>query len=128
VRLNGVAFPSLWKKPYRLEVTSALHAAENVLEIEVTNLWPNRLIGDEQQPDDSEWGETKTFTYVDPPVAIGRPLLREPDWLRRRAPRPASGRYTFSTFKFFTKETSLLKSGLVGPVALEMTPRSDPVP
>lgn len=122
VRVNDISFPSLWKLPYRLEVTSALHAGDNVLEIEVTNLWPNRLIGDEQEPEDCEWGELKTFAYVNPPAAVGRPLLREPDWLRRRVSRPASGRYTFSTFKFFTKETPLLKSGLLGPVALELAP------
>jgi hypothetical protein len=128
VRLNGAAFPALWKPPYRVEVTSAARDGDNTLEIEVTNLWPNRLIGDEQEPDDCEWGEMKTFMYVDPPVAIGRHLMLEPDWVREGRPRPASGRQTFTSFKFFTKDIPLLKSGLFGPVMIEMTQRVERVP
>ena len=48
VLLNGRSLGVLWKPPYRVELTPALKAGRNELEIRVTNLWPNRLIGDQQ--------------------------------------------------------------------------------
>lgn len=48
VTLNGQDLGVLWKAPFRVEVTSALRANANRLVIKVTNLWPNRLIGDRQ--------------------------------------------------------------------------------
>jgi len=48
VRVNGRDLGILWKSPYRVDLTSALHAGANALEIRVTNLWVNRLIGDQQ--------------------------------------------------------------------------------
>jgi alpha-L-rhamnosidase len=54
VTLNGKPFPEiLWKPPFTLEVTPALKSGLNSIEIKVTNLWPNRIIGD-QQPDAKE--------------------------------------------------------------------------
>jgi len=120
VWVNGTYFGTLWKPPFRVEVTSALRPMNNRLEIAVTNLWPNRMIGDEQEPDDCDWGEMRTFSYVTPPVQVGRPLLRIPQWLRQDMPRPSAGRYTFTTFKFFTRDSPLLASGLLGPVRLEI--------
>ena len=60
VRLNGKELQVLWCSPWRVDVTTALKAGENVLEIEVVNLWPNRLIGDAGLPE----GERKTRTNV----------------------------------------------------------------
>jgi hypothetical protein len=48
VTLNGRPVGISWHPPYRLDVTSALRAGVNALEIKVTNLWVNRLIGDQQ--------------------------------------------------------------------------------
>lgn len=48
VSVNGRELQTLWKRPYRVDVTSALKPGANQLEIRVTNLWPNRLIGDLQ--------------------------------------------------------------------------------
>ena len=54
VTLNGKPLRDiLWKPPFKLEVTSALKSGLNTIEIKVTNLWPNRIIGD-QQPDSKE--------------------------------------------------------------------------
>jgi hypothetical protein len=58
VSVNGKPLGILWKTPFRVDVTSALKPGANTLEIKVTNLWVNRLIGD-QQPD-----VTKKFTYT----------------------------------------------------------------
>lgn len=51
VRLNGHDLGVLWKAPFRLDITNAARAGANVLEIDVTNLWPNRLIGDAALPE-----------------------------------------------------------------------------
>ena len=50
VSVNGRPLGVLWKAPFRVNVTAAVHAGANELTIAVTNLWPNRLIGD-AQPD-----------------------------------------------------------------------------
>ena len=51
----------LWKPPFRADVTSALKPGANHIEIKVTNLWPNRLIGDAQP------GAQKKYTFTDFP-------------------------------------------------------------
>ncbi len=50
VRLNGQDLGTVWCAPWNVEVTRALLAKGNRLEIEVANLWPNRLIGDAGLP------------------------------------------------------------------------------
>jgi hypothetical protein len=52
VKLNGKDIGTRWVAPYRLEITDNLQKGENVLEIEVANLWANRLIGDAKLPAD----------------------------------------------------------------------------
>ena len=54
VKLNGKDLGILWKPPFRLDVTDAVQAGDNALEVRVTNNWVNRLIGDEQLPEDSK--------------------------------------------------------------------------
>jgi hypothetical protein len=56
VKVNGKALGNVWKPPYRLDITDAVRAGDNDLEIQLANLWPNRLIGDEQQPPEYEYG------------------------------------------------------------------------
>jgi beta-galactosidase/beta-glucuronidase len=58
ITINGRPLGILWKTPFRMDVTSALKAGANTLEIKVANLWVNRLIGDEQP------GATKKYTYT----------------------------------------------------------------
>ncbi|HEX8019449.1 glycosylhydrolase-like jelly roll fold domain-containing protein, partial [Mucilaginibacter sp.] len=48
VVVNGKPLGTLWKKPFSVDVTNVLKPGENRLEIKVTNLWVNRLIGDQQ--------------------------------------------------------------------------------
>jgi len=48
VRINGKALATLWHPPFRVRIDQALHAGANTVEIEVSNLWANRLIGDSQ--------------------------------------------------------------------------------
>ena len=46
VVVNGATMPLVWKAPFEVDITRALHAGTNQLEIRVTNEWTNRLIGD----------------------------------------------------------------------------------
>jgi hypothetical protein len=80
VKINGVDLGILWKTPFKVEVTSALNVGQNQIEIRVTNLWVNRMIGD-QQP-----------------------------WAMKK--------YAFADFMPYKADSSLLPSGLLGPVRL----------
>jgi hypothetical protein len=62
VVLNGQSMGIVWKTPFRVNLTGALKHGENTLEIKVTNLWVNRLIGD-RQPDAKE---KITYTITSP--------------------------------------------------------------
>ena len=61
VTVNGKSFGTLWKKPFRVDISSALKPGANTLVIKVTNLWVNRLIGDLQP------GVTNKVTYTTMP-------------------------------------------------------------
>jgi hypothetical protein len=50
VRVNGKPLGVAWTEPFRVEATGVLQPRRNALEVEVTNLWPNRLIGDARMP------------------------------------------------------------------------------
>jgi hypothetical protein len=104
VRLNGHELPVMWKAPFIANITGLVRAGKNHLEIKVTNLWPNRLIGDEQLPPDVEWN--------------GVTLKGWPDWLAKNQPRPSTGRIAFTTWHFYSKDSPLLESGLLGPVTV----------
>jgi hypothetical protein len=105
VSLNGKEMGTLWHKPFRGEVSDIIRSGSNNIVIHVTNLWVNRLIGDEQYPDDCEWGE-------------GKYLSHWPEWFLKGEPRPEPSRISFTTWKHWTKDESLLPSGLMGPVTL----------
>ncbi|MBI2301993.1 MAG: hypothetical protein HYU66_24075, partial [Armatimonadetes bacterium] len=105
VTLNGHAFGVLWKPPYRVDITGVAKAGRNVLSVKVTNLWANRLIGDEQIDDGRQW------------AGDGR-LQAWPDWLVQGKPKPDDGRVAWTTWRHYTKGSALQESGLIGPVTL----------
>jgi len=104
VKLNGKELGTLWKPPFRLEITGALKPSVNLLQVEVVNLWINRMIGDEQLPEDSER------------YAKGS-LKNWPAWVNEGKPSP-TGRYTFTSYRLWTKDSPLQDSGLLGPVRI----------
>ena len=54
VRLNGVVIDTLWKVPYRADITKVAKVGKNKLEIRVTNQWDNRMAGDAKLPADKK--------------------------------------------------------------------------
>jgi hypothetical protein len=62
VLVNGKPASTLWKAPYRADVTELIRAGRNWLEVKVTNLWANRLIGDTA----ADGGPPVTFTTFKP--------------------------------------------------------------
>ncbi len=80
VIVNGKSLGILWRKPFLVDVSGVLKPGNNMLVIKVTNLWVNRLIGD-QQPD-----------------------VRQ--------------KITYTTMSFYNAKSSLLPSGLLGPVQI----------
>src|SRR6185503_14188582 len=70
VTLNGKPLGEkgvMWKPPFAADVSSIAKPGKNRLSVRVTNLWVNRLIGDEQYPDDCEWN--------------GKPIKAWPQWM-----------------------------------------------
>ena len=73
VSLNGREVAILWKEPFRVDVTGALQPGLNHLEVKVTNLWPNRLIGDQLLPPEKRitWMEWKPYESNSPLLVSG---------------------------------------------------------
>jgi hypothetical protein len=70
VSVNGKYQGILWKGPFRIDVTPALVPGRNQIVVQVTNLWVNRMIGD-QQP----WA-LKKYAFADfTPYKADSPLL-----------------------------------------------------
>ncbi|MBT1687244.1 glycosyl hydrolase [Dawidia soli] len=62
VYVNDRYVGGVWAYPYRLNVTPYLKKGENTLRIDVVNNWMNRLIGDQQLPED----QRKTWAVFNP--------------------------------------------------------------
>lgn len=118
VSLNGVTFPVLWCQPYSLDVTQAIRSGINKLSVKVTNLWPNRLIGDENLPVENEYSTPNGSGKFEMAGAGG--IRKLPEWYINGKPKPPGGRTTFSTWKHYTQNSPLLESGLAGPVTLSV--------
>jgi hypothetical protein len=112
LKLNGVDCGILWKPPFEADITKVIRGGQNTLEIKVVNLWPNRLIGDEQLPEDCKWQRSLQTDY-------GFPIAEWPQWILEDKPSP-TGRTTFATWKYWSKDSPLLESGLLGPVTLRV--------
>ncbi len=109
VTLNGTDMGIWWKAPFSAEISAIARPGKNMLKVRVTNLWVNRLVGDEQFSDDCEWN--------------GKPIKQWPKWLVDGTPRPVQDRLTFTTWKHYTKDSQPLESGLLGPVLLRPAAR-----
>jgi len=105
LKLNEFDFGVLWTNYKTIDVTDLLNRdADNKLTVRVTNLWPNRLIGDAQFEPEPERQENGT-------------LSAWPEWLQKGEKDP-SGRQTFCMWELWRKTDKLQPSGLMGPVRL----------
>lgn len=110
VVVNGKSLGSLWKPPFRIDVTDAVRSGDNMLEVHVTNLWPNRLIGDEHFPPENDY-TVSAFGWTGG-------IAELPQWYRQGLPKPPGKRVAFTTWKHYSADSPLLESGLLGPVRL----------
>ena len=87
IRINGSSLTPLWKQPYSARIDSYLHPGDNALEVDVTNLWPNRLIGDAQPriAHRYTWTNINTFKSSSPLLTSGLlgPVTLTPVWVKR---------------------------------------------
>lgn len=61
VVVNGKSVGTLIHAPYRIDISSAIHPGENTIQIKVSNVWHNRIVGD-MQP---EMKEKVTYYPID---------------------------------------------------------------
>lgn len=73
VIVNGKSLGVLWKQPFRVDITGAAKRGKNKLEIRVTNLWPNRLIGDQRLPENQRitWASVSQYNADAPLLPSG---------------------------------------------------------
>ncbi|KAA6310739.1 hypothetical protein EZS27_038010, partial [termite gut metagenome] len=93
VIINGQSLGACWKKPFRKDISKSIAPGNNTIELKVTNLWTNRLIGDQYLPEEKRFTETNITN------------------MKRNADE-----------KYFEKGDPLMPSGLVGPVQLQFVP------
>ncbi len=102
--LNGHDLGTLWRKPFKTDVTKYLKPGRNVLVVRLTNTFTNRLAGDALLPDDCPQ-RNKSL----------------PAWaFDESIKRPDTGRKTFFSYEYITKKDAknLVDSGLLGGVKL----------
>ena len=64
VKVNGVDARTIWRSPFLARIDEQLHPGENTVEIQVTNLWPNRIIGDLQPSAKTQYTHTNVRAYT----------------------------------------------------------------
>ena len=106
VTLNDKRLGLTWLPPYRIEISGAVHAGTNQLEIRVANLWANRLNGDSLLPESGRFTRSNLDRIQTDPTS---------DSSYGRVP---SGK----TRPVYDKIPPLMKSGLFGPVRM-ITPQ-----
>ncbi len=78
VRVNGVDCGLTWKRPFEVDITSAVRSGRNTLEIDVTDTWANRIIGDTcPGADPVTWVSPNLFSPQSPlcPSGLGGPVV-----------------------------------------------------
>ncbi len=93
VRVNGQDLGVVWTNPWAVDLSGIVKEGDNELEIDVTNLWVNRLIGDAALPMEQRF--TKTNIYLQ------------------------TGDRTVKPYQGYGSKDPLVTSGLLGPVRLE---------
>lgn len=66
MKINGHQVQLMWSAPFRFDITPFVKTGDNVLEVEVVNLWPNRLIGDGKLPENKRLTRTNISKFDAP--------------------------------------------------------------
>ncbi len=74
ITINGNKMAVKWSAPFQFDITNYVKRGDNNLEVEVVNLWPNRLIGDSKLPEEKRLTKTNIKKYE---AADSETLLRE---------------------------------------------------
>jgi hypothetical protein len=82
IRINGVSLTPLWMSPFADRVDKLLHPGDNHVDVEVTNFWPNRIIGDLQPGNGPHYTSTnirafKKSSPLLPSGLLGPVVLRQ---------------------------------------------------
>ena len=109
LELNGKNLGVLWKVEKTVDITDFLITGENRLTISVTNLLPNRMIGDARLPASDDRNANGSLKAL-------------PQWLLDGKPDP-NGRSTFSMWNLWKADDEPIPSGLIGPVLLRPVKR-----
>ncbi|KAH3499714.1 hypothetical protein KXW24_001091 [Aspergillus fumigatus] len=139
VWINGKSLGMSWLPPYELDLTSTIRLGRsNTLVVEVTNTWPNRLIGDEQLPAEAtynstaenygilswpQWYEDRLNSNATAPRDrdIWGNAVEKSDSTDRFSRKPGD-RVSFVAWKHFNASDPLFESGLLGPVTITRAP------
>lgn len=105
ISVNGENPVLVWKAPYRIDITSVVKVGENSVTINVTNLYPNRIIGDEYLSERYEYDE------------YGR-IVKLPFWYVNQQEDSNRERVLFVPWKYYKNTDPLLEAGLLGPVRI----------
>jgi hypothetical protein len=89
VRVNGHDAGTVWAQPLILRVDPWLKPGRNTLDIEVTNLWPNRIIGDLQPGNHRHFTTTNIRKYQRDSPLLPSGLIGNIEWQLRRCSRVA---------------------------------------
>jgi hypothetical protein len=75
VDLNGKSLGVVWSMPRTVDITAAARTGRNRLTIRVTNLWPNRLIGDQFLPEEKRFTRTNIRKFTKDSALLPSGLL-----------------------------------------------------
>lgn len=102
ITLNGKRLGLVWLPPYRIEISGAVNAGMNQLEIQVANLWANRLNGDSLRSESTRFTRSNLDRIQTDPTS---------DSSYGKVPKG-------KTRPVYTDIPPLMKSGLFGPVRI----------
>lgn len=66
IKINGHQMQVIWSAPFLFDITDYVKAGTNRLEVEVVNLWANRLIGDSKLPVEKRLTKTNVIKFETP--------------------------------------------------------------
>ena len=84
VKVNGRDAGTVWAKPLEIRVDPFLKEGTNRIEIEVTNLWPNRIIGDLQPGTNERFTSTNIRTFRANSSLLPSGLIGPVEWTIRK--------------------------------------------